>query len=103
MKGTRESFESNGVPVGDASRLRAGIRSIELMSGDQIQFPPSAVTVIVGANNAGKSSLLRQLVAFLRGGFQLVQNERPRLILNGEVERFTSREDLVDWLLQHAQ
>lgn len=50
-----------GWATGTASQFHFGIEEIALRSGDVIRPQASGVTVIVGSNNAGKSTILREL------------------------------------------
>ncbi|RKE60390.1 ATP-dependent endonuclease [Microbacterium sp. AG238] len=47
--------------TGTASQFHFGVKEITLKSGDVIRPQASGVTVIVGSNNAGKSTILREL------------------------------------------
>lgn len=51
---------------GDADRFECSIDGIELKSGDVIYPQRAGVTVFVGANNSGKSTILREVVETLR-------------------------------------
>lgn len=53
--------------------LRARIQSLTLSGGDRLDIPPRGVTCIVGGNNVGKSTLLRDINTFL--GPQIEQGE----------------------------
>lgn len=47
------------------SNLRARIQSLTLSGGDRLEMPPSGVTCVVGGNNVGKSTLLRDISSLL--------------------------------------
>lgn len=63
--------------MGDANRVRLKIQSADFVSGDRVTFAETGVTVIVGANNAGKSSLLRLLNDALRERDMDVSRAKP--------------------------
>ncbi|MCF3139699.1 ATP-binding protein [Paenarthrobacter sp. AR 02] len=88
-----------GVKRGSAQNVNIGVTATYLQSGDRIEFEPAGVTVIAGANNCGKSTMLRELNLLLLG-----HDGNPRLIV-GSVERLFEGEpvDFADWLIKHAQ
>lgn len=49
-----------GLPVGEPP-ASFRVSAIESTDGNTIEIPPSGVTVVVGPNNAGKSTLLREI------------------------------------------
>lgn len=88
-----------GVERGSSENVDVGVSAAYLHGGDRVDFEPAGVTVIAGANNCGKSTMLRELSALLLG-----QDGNPRMIV-GSVERVMEGEaaDFGDWLFQHAQ
>lgn len=48
------------IPSISLTRLRSNI-------GDELAIPAAGITCIVGANNVGKSQLLRDVIALVRG------------------------------------
>lgn len=78
--------------------MRAHLSTVILTSGETIDFPASGVTVLVGGNNAGKSTFLRQLHQFLHSGNAGLAGMVPPLIASGSLKREQSPADLIHWL-----
>ena len=53
--------------LGKADATRIVLESADLDSAEKITFAHPGVTVLVGGNNVGKSTLLRELVDSIRG------------------------------------
>ena len=87
---------------GNAARARARITSVTLASGQVIDLPDRGVTVIVGANNAGKSTLLSHLNLFLQYGQSQVQAQQPRLVDTITLTREVAVPDLLHWFSRNA-
>lgn len=83
---------------GDPSRIRTWVGNARLVSGDSIDLPAPGATVVVGANNAGKSTLLRQLNTLLANGPAHLESNPPRLIDSIEFFRDFDTNDLIHWL-----
>lgn len=83
---------------GDPARVRASIQSIRLTSGEVIETAAPGTTVIVGANNAGKSTLLRQLNTQLQQGPAQLDATPPRLVDKAQLIREFATNDLIHWL-----
>lgn len=95
---------ASGLPaadVGDADKFGLAIDRLVLSSGDTIALPAGGVTAIVGANNSGKSTLLRQAHWHVTQP-QNLQNERVRLVQEVSLSRSGSAADLLAWLDRHA-
>lgn len=90
-----------GLPRGDSERCHFRINRVLLESGDALTLPATGVTAIVGANNTGKSTLLRQLQWHLTQPQNLV-NERVRLIAEVTSARDGDVQDLLAWLDRHT-
>ncbi|MFC9005361.1 ATP-dependent nuclease [Streptomyces microflavus] len=76
---------------------------IATTSGERIEIPAAGVTAIVGPNNSGKSSFLRQITTHLRHGMHVPPWEKTFLI--EKVTTATSGgewESLHSWLQLHA-
>lgn len=100
----RPSFQEHHAHLlsGDADGFGLSIESIRLSGGATIATAPGTVTAIVGANNVGKSTLLREIHATLSAspGYHLPR----RLLVEGlQLRRQGSAGDLTAWLAQHAQ
>jgi len=80
---------------GDASQVTASLSSITV-AGQQVEVPLGGVTAVVGANNAGKSTLLREVAARLALDTNI---EVPSVLVGGlALQRGGSGADLVEWL-----
>ncbi|MFJ4268400.1 ATP-dependent nuclease [Paenarthrobacter nicotinovorans] len=92
-------LETLNVARGCADEVRVGIRAFTLKSGDRVEMDAPGVTVIAGANNCGKSSLLSELST------ELVSPGQGQNKIVGTVERLRkgSRNDVADWLAKHAR
>ncbi|WP_026265955.1 AAA family ATPase [Arthrobacter sp. 162MFSha1.1] len=91
-------LRTHGVERGNAENVKVGVKAAYMQSGDRVEFEPAGVTVIAGANNCGKSTMLRELNEQLLGGGNL------RRIVGG-LERTMEGDvaDFGDWLIKHAQ
>lgn len=77
--------------------ITVGIRELCMTGGHRIEIPVPGVTAIVGPNNAGKSTLLREILQELNGG-----RSRGRLLVRGQsLSTSGSSEDLATWFQQH--
>lgn len=86
---------------GSANDFDVAIRSINLHSGDQIELQPSGVTAIVGANNAGKSTILKEAFDLLSRRSH--QAATPRVSVDSvTLQRSGSAADVVAWLGANA-
>lgn len=95
---------ASGLPsldFGDASNFGLSIDQVALASGDAITLPRRGVTAIVGANNSGKSTLLRQ-VHWHATQPQNLHSERVRIVQDVALARSGSASDLLAWLDTHA-
>ena len=83
---------------GDASRMGFWIKGIRVQDGPLIDFPQTGVTLIVGPNNSGKSTLLRQLWRMARA-----QRPEPQVLTEVSVGQSGSEADFIAWLRQFGQ
>ncbi|WP_186760237.1 AAA family ATPase [Arthrobacter alpinus] len=84
---------------GDATKFRFYVKEIKLKSGDSIEPQRAGVTAIVGSNNAGKSTILREL------NDALSENPPGHLKLSVDEVTWSSRTDVADlfaWLSSTA-
>jgi ABC-type transporter Mla maintaining outer membrane lipid asymmetry ATPase subunit MlaF len=86
---------------GDSGQVDVKIASIETFDGSKISPPIAGVTAIVGANNSGKSTFLREINQLLTVN-QRSQLPTMRLIKEMAIDKHGSYEDLVAWLLEHS-
>lgn len=89
-----------GALNGDEASFGFQVDSVTLRGGDTFTLTPGGVTVIVGANNAGKSTVLRDLVTLLA---QKPGRQKPELKAVKEVtlRKSGSGADVVAWLGNH--
>lgn len=87
----------------DSTRLR--VRSLTSNTGDTVSVPLSGVTCFVGANNAGKSQLLRDVRAIISeadprprclSGIEVLEPHGDIHSLRAFLERTASRTELAD-------
>src|SRR5215216_5016778 len=87
---------------GSVDAFQVGIGQVRLNGGHNIELPVPGVTVIVGANNVGKSVLLRQMAELLHHFPTLSLSEEYRLAESQQLTHSGSRADLVAWLGVHS-
>ncbi|WP_406293990.1 ATP-dependent nuclease [Streptomyces sp. NBC_00624] len=78
------------------------LTQIQTTSGDIINVPRAGVTAIVGPNNAGKSSFLRQITSHLRHGSGARALDNTFLIKEISTASSGDWEDFNAWLEAHA-
>ncbi|MGW7076920.1 ATP-dependent nuclease [Streptomyces sp. NPDC054866] len=86
---------------GNVENFHLAIKSAELISGPTIDFSERGVTVIVGSNNAGKTTLIRELVNHLAAP----PGEDPnsyKIIKSIDLGEQSSVKDLMAWFLTNA-
>lgn len=86
---------------GSADAVSVKISHVVLADGSRITLPTAGVTAIVGGNNAGKSTALRELATTL-GLAKYQQRPFRRLINTVHVERTGTRADIAAWFAQHV-
>jgi energy-coupling factor transporter ATP-binding protein EcfA2 len=98
---SRAGTEEEASPP-DASNFDIGIEAFELTNGQKITVPNPGVTAIVGGNNVGKSTTLRDIKSLLEnaGGSPMVG---WRLVERIDLVRSGSSDDLLAWLGTHSQ
>ncbi|MFJ9834316.1 ATP-dependent nuclease [Streptomyces sp. NPDC101169] len=95
-----ESFEE----AGNAGEFSIHVPEVEIIGGGVITLPKTGVTAIVGPNNAGKSTLLREIAAHIKHG-----SSKARLHSTGHIveriqfQRSGSISDAYAWVSQHAK
>lgn len=85
----------------DPGRVELAVEELGFPGGELVHLPAPGVTAVVGANNSGKSSFLRQLNQRLRRPGSPA-GESFDLLPHQKVGRTGSGEDMVAWLGQHA-
>lgn len=88
-----------GLYRGDADKVQVSVDAINLLGGSAIEFETKGVTAIVGANNCGKSTLLRQLGELIA---RPESDPKPRLVDDIVTSTAGSPADFLDWLCRHA-
>lgn len=82
---------------GSAANFRVGIGSMQLSAGSAVNIPVPGVTAIVGANNVGKSTLLRELHSGLVGTF-----EQSKVLKSIDLIHDGTSADAIDWMTKHC-
>jgi hypothetical protein len=79
------------------------IESIELNDGTSLELPDTGVMVVVGPNNAGKSSLLREVWTHLARGWPADQSAVPFLAIRVFLTKAAADDqDLQGWFDEHC-
>ncbi|EFL33820.1 conserved hypothetical protein [Streptomyces viridochromogenes DSM 40736] len=94
-----------GIPTGsdgNSGSFSISITGVELASGARLELPKSGVTAIVGPNNSGKTTFLRQVRQHVAQGVQAANLGHPALVLRVEMDRTGTLDDAVAWLKEHA-
>lgn len=90
--------ESGDPPIGNADNFEFAIQGIRIGDGDMLPIPGrGSVTVIVGANNVGKSTALVQIQQILRSQ-SLQWTGTPRVVTEIESPWGGSPDDMMAWL-----
>lgn len=86
---------------GDSANFDVSLERLNLYGGCAIEVPTTGVTAIVGANNAGKSTLLREVVDAISR--HPSNPEVPRLVLEGmQLRRSGEVNDVIAWIGDHS-
>lgn len=83
---------------GHAEAFSAHIKSIAVQDGDLIKIPNPGVTLIVGGNNAGKSTLLKQMHGRLTAGWSESVVSNPPVLSQQNLALSGTLADVVAWL-----
>lgn len=88
---------------GEADKFALSIASVTLENGLTLNPPSRGVTVVVGGNNVGKSTLLKQISALSsRNAGEAVGPARWRLVTDIRFNVSGTSRDLCAWLLAHG-
>ncbi|MFE2518228.1 ATP-dependent nuclease [Streptomyces mirabilis] len=87
---------------GDPNNFSTSVASVELATGAQINFPRSGVTAIVGPNNCGKSTLLRQITTHLTHGQRAAEFDSTFLVSRIAMSLAGTADDAIAWLKKHS-
>ncbi|MEV6353486.1 ATP-dependent nuclease [Streptomyces hydrogenans] len=86
---------------GEVANFRVSLESARLFSGSEIEFAPTGVTVIVGSNNTGKSTLIRELVNRLHASHAGDPNTY-KIVDSVELVDPAAPDDLAAWFMENA-
>lgn len=83
---------------GDPANFSVRIESVTVGEGEPIRMPKPGVTLIVGGNNAGKSTLLRQMYERFTGGWAQEAASNPAVLTDQVAATTGSEADAIAWL-----
>ncbi|MFD7515146.1 ATP-dependent endonuclease [Streptomyces niveus] len=90
--------------AGNAENFSLHIPSVELFGGSSITLPQAGVTAIVGPNNCGKSTLIREINSHIRHGRVNAKLHSTSFIVESiEITWEGSVEDGREWISKHAK
>ncbi|MFH9402986.1 ATP-dependent nuclease [Streptomyces sp. NPDC017638] len=89
-------------PEGNPDEFSISIAGVDLASGTRVEFPKSGVTAIVGPNNSGKSTLLRQITAHVAQGPSARVRDKTFLVDGVQLQMSGTAADAVAWLKKHV-
>ncbi|MFD3974670.1 ATP-dependent endonuclease [Streptomyces cyaneofuscatus] len=88
---------------GNPNDFLFSVRSVVLDSGQTLELPGSGVTAIVGPNNSGKSTLLRQIrSSIIDGESYSTETSGFRLVRRVQIETSGTDVDAFAWFTKHA-
>ncbi|MCM1975320.1 AAA family ATPase [Streptomyces sp. G1] len=88
-------------PDGNSAEFSISITGVELNSGTRLDFPKAGVTAIVGPNNSGKSTLLRQIRMNAAQGSYSGGVREVTLVRRVQMEMDGTVDDAIAWLREH--
>ena len=100
MDSTKDA-STDGQEAGGHQGFAFRVTRLRVQDGDWITLPRCGVTAVVGGNNVGKSTLLRQIVTYI-GSDPSNPLAGPPLLADMEQSREGSVQDLVSWLAGHS-
>lgn len=87
---------------GDLDKFEFKISSIRLQDGASLELPRPGVTAIVGGNNVGKSTVLRQISNWISLPHPTASLEYPGVVTALELQKGGSEADFVAWMRNHG-
>ncbi|WP_105973244.1 ATP-dependent nuclease [Streptomyces geranii] len=94
-------FLPEGYLGGDVNNFRISLKSAQFFHGATVDFLAKGVTAIVGANNAGKSTLIRELVSRLSSQVGRDQNQY-KIVESVSLGDQVALADLGAWFMANA-
>ena len=87
--------------TGEPDQFHYSVKAITLSSGDVIRPQTSGVTVLVGSNNAGKSTILREVNEWMQ---QYIGQQRPpqKSVTSVSVDARGTAGDMLQWIGRSA-
>jgi len=101
-----EQFLSSLPPnfgAGTARAVNCSLRTVKLTDGSVLDFPTSGVTAIVGPNNAGKSTLLKELYSAIGLSVTTTITSNSRVVADTELTVSGTHVDALAWLMGRAR
>ncbi|MGW7262622.1 ATP-dependent nuclease [Streptomyces sp. NPDC054842] len=90
--------------TGNASNFSIHVPSVKLSGGSSITLSEAGVTAIVGSNNSGKSTLIREIINHIKHGRKNAKQHGTSFIVDGiDIATQGSAEDLRAWLHKHSR
>ncbi|MFD9762449.1 ATP-dependent endonuclease [[Kitasatospora] papulosa] len=87
---------------GDSGAFSVSVSSINLQNGYELKPPAAGVTAIVGGNNVGKSTLLKQIANLAsRDTSGIPEPERWQLVTDINFQLGGTARDCAAWLVEH--
>jgi energy-coupling factor transporter ATP-binding protein EcfA2 len=83
---------------GGADKFTVQVARIAVQGGGVVELEAPGVTLIVGGNNAGKSTLLKQMHGRIVSSWSETSNATPPLLTSLDVATTGSKPDLYAWL-----
>lgn len=97
---TEDPWSRNAdLPRGVADNLQVSVESVVLADGSRLSLPSPGVTAVVGANNVGKSTFLKELNRQIPAGDDSVLSSL--IIRSAHVRREGTVADFLSWLYRH--
>ncbi|CAM5562490.1 AAA family ATPase [Streptomyces griseorubiginosus] len=95
---------ADSAPAGNAENFSINVPSVKLFSGDTVTLPAAGVTAIVGPNNSGKSTFIREMSTHIRYGQANAGNHGTSHVVESvPLEWSGTREDIEARILQSAK
>lgn len=82
---------------------KVSIQQIELSDGSVLELPLSGLTMVVGPNNAGKSTFLKEIDQIAQSGVADHSRRSLKVVKGLTLHKEGSDEDIAAWIEEHAE